>query len=245
MSDDFDDDDFPEMDLGDVDGTKIGSTIHVDRPGKYHFEITEVRPRLQRNTDNGHPRRPDILVVCSVLESVPGQSGKGAIYYHSLVIDGKGGGGMEEWAREAFSNFLCGLGVLVLKDGKVIDPTTGTTAVHLKTLSQRIRDVGQFIGEIKVNKSDDPKYSDKYELIFGRGVFQVDDPAVSGVPKNAAALKLIGKESAAAGATAGTSEADPKSQAKGTGKKNGNAAPAAVAPAAPVAAHAAVDMDDL
>lgn len=214
---DFDVEDFPEMDVGDVDSSKIGSHINVDKPGKYHFQISGVRPRPERVSERGDPRRPDILITCDVLESVPGQSGKGAIYFHSLAVGGKGGAAPEDWVKESFSNFLCGIGVLVIRDGVVIDPETGGPQVNMKTICQRIQATQQFIGDIKLNKSDDPKYSDKYELTFGRGAFQVDDPAVASVPKNAAALKLIGKENAAPAATA--NGGNGKASGKGTGKK--------------------------
>lgn len=212
-------DDFPEMDVADVDPSKVGSHIAVDKPGRYHFGISEVRARLERTTDRGNQRRPDILVVCEVLEGVPGQSGKGALYFHSMPIAGKGGTAAEGWVMESLSNFLCGIGVLVKKDGQIIDPATNSTRIDMRSLCDRIAAAKQFVGDIKCNKSDDPQYPDKYELTFGRGAFQVDADEVAGVPKNVAALKLIGKESAAAPAGGAGTNGNGKSAAKGTGKK--------------------------
>lgn len=236
MSTDFGD--FPEMDVGDVDSSKIGSHVNVDKAGKYHFAITDVRYQGDPVTKNGNQRRPDFLVTCEVLETVPGQSGKGAIYFHSLPVAGRGGAAPEGWVKESFSNFLCGIGVLVIKDGVVTDPTTGTTRIEMRTLAERIMAVQQFIGEIKVNKSDDPQYADRYELSFGRGAFLVDDPAVAGVPKNEAALKVIGKASAAAPA-AGSNGKGGKGTGTGTGKK------AETPPAAPQQQESGLDTSDL
>lgn len=218
----FDNDvEWPDFDNDGVDTEKLGSTLKVNKKGIYHFNIVDAKPRMDRVGDNGKERFPDILVTCEVLESVPGQSGKGSLYYHELRVAGKGGSAPEDWIRVALCNFLTGLGILVVKDDKVIDPETGTTKVNIQTLAARIKAVGQFIGDIKQNKSDDPNFDDKYELSFGRGAFRVDDPAVESVPKNVAALKLIGKAPAAAPAKAGG------------GKKNGAKAEAPAAVTSP------------
>jgi len=219
MSDDFEDD-FPEVDVEGVDSDKVSSHVVVDKAGKYHFGIADVRPRLERNTPGGQQRRQDILVTCEVQESVPGQSPRGSLYFHSIPLSSKGGAAIDDWGRERLSAFLVGIGVLHKGEGNsVIDPETGTTAVNARTIPDRIRSVAQFIGNIKLVKSDDDRYPDKYELDRGRGAFVVDDPAVAGVPKNLNALKAIGKESAASAPAA-----DIKSSARGTGKKSSKSA---------------------
>ena len=117
--------------------------------------------------------------------------------------------------------------MLSAQGSEVIDAETGTTKINSKTLCDRIANVRQFVGNIKCDKSDDPQYADKYELLRGRGAFQVDDPAVADVPKNLAALKEIGKESAAKPASPVKSAARGKAKTQET-----TAAPAASATAA-------------
>ena len=242
MSEDSFDDDFPEVDVEGVDSEKISSHVNVDKTGKYHFDIVDVRPRLERNTDRGGQRRQDILVTCEVLESVPGQSPRGSLYFHSIPLSSKGGAVIDDWGRERLSAFLVGIGILRKGEGtSVIDPETGTTAVNARTIPDRIRAVAQFVGHIKLVKSDDDRYPDKFELDRGRGAFAVDDPAVLDVPKNANALKAIGKESAAPPTTG-------KSAARGTGKKTGKASAEESSPAATAVASpnsSADEFDDL
>lgn len=175
----------------DVDESAVGSAIVVDQVGKYHLEIADAKNRFETMSDNGNPRRPDILCTCRVLNTVKGQSPEGSVYYHQIQLGGKGGGAPEKWQKESTVNFLHGIGLLKKVDGKFIDPETGTTAINVKTLAKRLQGI-QFIGHIKRNKSNDERYDDKFELLFGRGAFQVNDPAVANVPKNADALALIG-----------------------------------------------------
>lgn len=220
-------DEVPELDTEGVDSSKVSSHIVVDSTGKYHFRIADVKPRLEPVNQNGSPRRLDILVTCEVLESVAGQSPAGSLYFHTIPLTVKGGGPPDDWAKERLSAFLCGVGVLSAQGSEVIDPETGTTKINSKTLCDRIANVKQFVGNIKCDKSDDPQYADKYELLRGRGAFQVDDPAVADVPKNLAALKEIGKESAAKPASPVKSAARGKAKTQET-----TAAPAASATAA-------------
>lgn len=214
MSDDFEDD-FPEVDVEGVDPNKVSSHVTVDKPGKYHFGIVDVRPRLERSTDRGSQRRQDILVTCEVLESVSGQSPRGSLYFHSIPLSSKGGAALDDWGRERLSAFLIGIGILRKSEGNsVIDPETGSTAVNARTIPERLQRVAQFIGNIRLVKSDDDQYPDRYELDRGRGAFLVDDPSVIDVPKSISALKAIGKEFAAAPA------ATAKTPAKGTGRRS-------------------------
>ncbi len=203
---------FDDWDSGDVDQSKIGSgRREVDKVGKYHFEISEVtaRPLPYATDDMSKHRRPDIGLTCTVLQTAPNQSPAGAIYYHSLVMGGKGPGApIEQWAKEATMNFLAGVGILQNRNGVWIDPETGTTRINSKTLVPRLKAVRQFVGNIRLNKSDDPKYPDKFELMFGRGAYPVDAPEVADVPKNEEARKLLSEPAPAPASNASADDDD-------------------------------------
>lgn len=186
-----------EMDAGEVDASTVSSHVTVDLPGKYHMSIANVKVRPEPADEKGNPRFPDFLVTLEVLESVPGQSSKGALFFHNLRFAGKGGVAPEKWLTSSFSSFLCGAGVLKVQGDQVIDPETGSTKINLKTIGERLLKVGQVVAHLKIKKGEGD-YPDSIELPWGKGIYQVDDDVVANVPKNLAALKAIGKESAAA-----------------------------------------------
>jgi hypothetical protein len=189
---------FDDIDTSGVDGSEVGSGERdVDKVGSYHFAIQAIPKPGRYKVINGQedytkPVAPHILCLCRVLESVPGQSPKGAVYVHRLPMAGVGGEPMKEAAKESMLNFLVGLGVLQTLNGVVIDPRTGTTKLQVSTFVERINAVKQIIGVLKLRKSNDPQYADRIELVYGRGAFRVDSPSVRDVPKNAAALAEIG-----------------------------------------------------
>lgn len=214
MSDEFNDADFDGFDF-DTDGAdpdKMESVLTVNKPGRYHMEVANVKPRLELVNDKGEQKSPDFLITATVLHSVPGQSSKGSLFFHNLRVAGPGGAAISETSRDATIRFLVGMGVLILKGKQVIDPETGTTKVNFKTLVQRLQG-RQFIANVKYVPPNG-NYPEKWELPFGEGVFQVDNPAVADVPKCRAALKLIGKEHCA-----------PAEGAAAGGGGNGKAAP--------------------
>lgn len=175
-----------------VDPDQINNRATVDKTGKYHFEIASAKERFGNVNDKGNLQFPNILCTCHVLQSVPGQSPEGSLYYHEVILGGKGGGRPDEWAIKATTAFLTGVGILKAVDGKFLDPETNSTKINIKTLATRLKGL-QFIGDIKREKSNDPNYDDKYKLSWGRGAYQVDDPFVSAVPMNRDALAMIGK----------------------------------------------------
>lgn len=201
-----------------VDPEKVGNRPTVDKAGKYHFEIANVKERFGSVNEKGALQFPNILCTCVVLYSVSGQSSEGAIYYHEVILGGKGGGRPDEWAIQATTAFLAGVGILKKVDGKFLDPETNSTNINIKSLAARLKGL-QFIGDIKREKSKDSQYDDKFKLSFGRGAYQVDDPFVMDVPKNRDALALIGKapkpEQSAKPAN-GKKESKPKEAVKET-----------------------------
>lgn len=176
------------LDFDEVDPNELGNRPQVDQVGKYHFEISEASNHFETVKENGGQNTPNINVVCTVLKTVKGQSPEGSIYYHRLYVAGKGGGRVAEGTLKAVAAFLVGVGLLKKQDGKVIDPATKSTRIDVKTIAERLKGI-QFIGDIKRTKSEG--YDDKFELPWGRGVYQLDDPAVENIPKNEEAMKLI------------------------------------------------------
>ena len=194
-------DGFGDWDASDIDGDKVGSgQLYVDKPGFFHFHIAaEARPELHQKGDLSKPRMPTISCKCTVLKganNVPAD----AVHYHDVIMGGKGGGVMEDWAKEQTLNFLVGLGVLKVVDGRVIDPQTGTTKIKSSTLVERINQVGQFIGKLNLSPEREDKrqpgkmYPAKIEFPFGRGAFPVTAKEVAHVPSNEEYLKAAGIE---------------------------------------------------
>mgnify|MGYP003440671514 CR=1 FL=1 len=233
----------------DLDPNKVGSTIAVDIPGKYHFEISKVREEFDTHDKQGNLRAPSVTIYCTVLHSTPGQSPAGTVYSQHLTVGGKGGGAPEKWMREAAVAFLAGIGLLKEVEGKFIDPATNSPRVDIGSLKTRLIN-WQFVGWIKLSKgrlkdkndtSENPeRHPDKYELPFGRGAFPIDDEQVRNVPKDLNALKLIGKEHCMPPVAAKDAGKTPAAKSKASAPaKADNPAPAHT-PAAPATTVASV-----
>jgi len=255
-----------DFDSDGVDTTKVSNETRfdLDKPGKYHFAIQASEKLAVVNESNGEQTSPHISLTLNVIHTVEGQSPEGSVLFANLWLAGKGGAPREEWQTTQTMNLLMGLGLVVEKDGKLVDPETGTTKLNWRTWVKRL-DGMQCIGDVKMSKPDanrlDPRTQKPYparpELPFGRGLYQVDDPKVKAVPKNVAALATIGKSHAAPEAPAGTKEtatsptgkaavaATANSAAKATPPAKATAAPAPAAPATPPPAHAADDDLDI
>lgn len=166
----------------------VQSTLQVDKPGKYHFEIAEAREDFSLTNKRSEPQAPHILCTCVVLHTVPGQSPRGSVLWHRINLGGKGGAPLDENGKRMTISFLAGVGLLKDQGGKFIDPQTGTTAIDIATLASRLKSM-QFIGD---PKPDTYEGRTSWRFNFGRGVFRIDDPLVSTVPKDKGALEAIG-----------------------------------------------------
>lgn len=191
----FDNDEigFDGWDTSDVDPSDCESKPTISKVGKYHLEVVSVKPRPEKENEDGTPRRPDILLTCVVLHSVKGQSPEGSLYYENVIAGGKGGGQPEEWAKKATCAFLHGVGLL-RKEGqgdaaKFIDPETGTTRIDFGKMCAKLEAL-QFVADIKKEKGTDG-YDDKFKLSFGRGAYTIGHPAVSDVPLNKEAAQTF------------------------------------------------------
>jgi len=222
------------FDANEADASKTESRLYVDKAGKYHMEVARVTRRLETINEQGKPCAAHLIVSCVVLESVVGQSPAGSYLNHTIYLSAAGGGPPEKGSIDAAASFFRGVGILIEKDGKLVRKDTGASAMSLADMENLLEN-RQFIADIKLRKSNDPQYADKFELPFGRGAFTVDDPAVRTVPKNLPALKLIGMEKYMPPvATAATVK---ESGGKGKAKEPAPAANTA-APVAPVATPA-------
>jgi len=187
-----DTEDFENYDM-DSEGTTSDevdkSKDQVDKEGWYHFEIADVVNELDTLSDNGKEKTPAIRFDMAVLETVGGQSPAGSRHYHRLYVGGRGGGPPSDGARKMALKCALRLGLLVDRDGKIVDPTTGLTKFGI-SLWHRAKGM-QCVANIKLEKGEDG-YADRYQVPFNE-FFQVDDPKVASVPKNMAALELTGK----------------------------------------------------
>lgn len=174
----------------------------VDKEGMYHVEISDVELDLKMLKESGKnagsANTPSVCFHLLVLHSVDGQSPEGAQHFHRIYLRAAGGGAASEGALGLAMKFASRLGLVVAKDvdgRKVfVDPQTGTTKIPV-SLWERAKGM-QAIVQVKFEKSDNPNFKDSYKIPFSE-VYQVDDPRVAKVPKNAVALAMIGKKSAA------------------------------------------------
>lgn len=186
------------VDADDIDGS---GRVHISHEGFYHLELDAVA-KFAKQDDKGELASPHVLVIGENLLDANGE-GRGSIIMHRLYLASKGGGAPKPGTIKSTLNFLVGCGVLKKVDGKVIDPTTGTTKINTATLADRLRGM-QIIGRITLEafQEDEGKADARKRATFpfGRGAFKIDDPSVHHVPKNLEALKAIGKEHAMPGA---------------------------------------------
>lgn len=197
-------DDFPEQDFElDTEGVSAddlsGKGEAVEKEGWYHFEVADVKPELGTVNDKGKEQTPSINFHLMVLESVKDQSPAGSRAYHRIYLASSGGHPIKDGSRNSALRFGLGLGLLAAipsdkEEGqeKIVDKATGSTRIPS---SVWLRAKGmQFIAKIKYNPPEEgSKYTKgKYEIPFGR-CYQVDDPQVADIPKNAEALAILGK----------------------------------------------------
>lgn len=213
---------FDSWDTDDVDAAEIGSgDPKVDKVGWYHFEVSATaRPLPHAKDDMSKLRTPDILLACKVLKGVKDQSPEGSVYFHNLILAGKGGGQIESYDKTKTLNFLVGVGVLKKVDGRVIDPETRSTRINTQTLEARLNNL-QFIGKLELNRGGPRQdgsgnYPDRIELSWGRGAFQLDDPKVKDVPKCEESLKKAAKLHAANTANGSPAGQQPSSAQTGS-----------------------------
>lgn len=226
----------------------LGGSNIVEKPGWYHFEVTDVKADMATVGKKGGDKSPHVLFTLQVLNSIPGQAVAGAMYFHRCYVAAKGGKGeAAEGAVNSNLRFLHGLGAVVesdtlkKEDGSpvIVDAVTKEPNVTWETFKrckekQLIARV--VLGEPTYNKPGDPasgvKYEGRYEIPFGRS-FRPDDPQVADVEKDGEALKLAGYDPSKCGKLAGT--------------QTGGTAPAASngAKSAPNKATAGPDLSDL
>ncbi|HWA99357.1 MAG TPA: hypothetical protein VG713_12730 [Pirellulales bacterium] len=227
------------MDTGEYTRDDLGGGGEtVDKEGTYHFEITDVVKELDTTSTNGKDKSPCLRFDMLVLETVKGQSPAGSRHFHRVYVAGKGGTTISEGAKKNALRFGLGLGLLaeITKDDRtiIVDKLTGLPKIPL-SLWDRAKGM-QCIAKIKLDKGDG-KYDPKHEIPFSR-VYQVNDPAVADVPKNAEALAMLG-----GGTGAG---AESGSQAKAKTQSNGDAgAKQKTAPAKQTVPPADDDLSDL
>lgn len=160
-----------------VDANKIGAGIlRVDRKGWYQFLMeATAKPLPYEDGDMSKARKPSIGVKMIVQASDNGTP-PGAIHYHDVILGGKGPGSpLTDFDRDRTLNFLVGCRILEKRDGKVIDPETGTTKIKTSTLVSRLN--GKIvIGKIELtpaskNEKTGQEYAERLEFPWGRGVF--------------------------------------------------------------------------
>lgn len=243
-----------DFDTEGVDTTKVGNetSFAVDKPGKYHFEVSVAENKLDIVDKDGHHVAPHVLIGLTVLHTVPNQSPEGSRMFVHLYLADKGGGPRQAWQTEQTINLLEGMGLVKRSNGLIIDPSNGTTKLNWETWADRARG-RQLVGDVRMSKTDptrlDPRtqkpYEPRPELSYGRGLYQVTDEKVKDVPKNVVALNAYLKATGQGGqvaagqvaaTTTGTTATAPEAKVNNTKPA---AAPVQSAPVPQVAQPAA------
>lgn len=251
MADEFgnvDFDDFEGFDTDPFDMNEVRSGDTVDKEGEYHFEVTEVVPELGtvKSKDNSKANTPHVKFVCTVMQSVKGQSPEGSKFYHRVFFASKEGGEPADFLKE--QALLFGVATQVLREvevnGKLVCvDTNGEKKLHPRTFAQAKGK--QFIGVVKRGQKTDKYPNPGLEM---RKFFHPEDAQVEDVPKNRQALQMAGYAVKAAGAKAAggkngaASTAASKGAAASTSAKSATGG-ASAAPAKSAAAAAAGDDD--
>lgn len=179
MSDDQEYDEFA-VDTAEGDAGAVEGGRQIDKVGDYHLEIARVECKSEAG------KTPSINLMCSVLATKPGQSPVGSIVFHDLWVNDK------EHNRNVLSKFAIAIGLArpEVRDGKVVavDPTTNSTRIG-RAAWESAKGL-QFVAHVQHEKSEDPRYQDKYK-IDNRNVYHVHDPKVADVPKDVEAASLI------------------------------------------------------
>lgn len=181
------------MDGSEVSASDLGGGDVVDKEGWYHFEIVDVKNEFDTLSDKGKEKSPCVVITCNVLETVKGQSPAGSKYFHRIYVASKGGAPAAEGAVKSALRFGLGLGLFfaIEKEGRemIVDGATGSFKIMASTW-QRAAGL-QFVAKIKLEKSDNPQFGDKYAVPFGR-CYAPHDPAVADNAKNKEAMKKAG-----------------------------------------------------
>jgi hypothetical protein len=182
------------MDGGDMsadDAEGEGKTF-VDKPGWYHFEVSDVVAKLSRVGKKGGQATPSIEFYLTVLESVNGQSPAKMRLIHSIYLEksaSDGGGKPSPDSVRNSLNFGLALGVVVGRsiDGKnaIVDAVTGERGITTETWLRAKE--SQCISCVKIEKSD--VYGDRAKIKFA-GSYKPGSPQVQDVPTNKEAWKL-------------------------------------------------------
>lgn len=190
----------------------LPSNNKVQEPGFYHCVVTEIdeQPRDKNNAlMEGFKPTFEVLDGTARVNNVCTQRG----FTHEQILfspkPGQSEGGIK-WSKAKQAAFLLATG-LVNKD-------------HLgKSVKINLADALQ--KQVVINlvpKNDDSGYLE----IAWANIYAVDDPKVAAVPKDVAALRLIGKESAAAPAANATAAAAKPAAKASTSARNTAANPA-------------------
>ncbi len=189
----------------------LPTSNRVTEPGFYHCVVTEIdeQPR-DRNDALIEGFKPTFEVLDGTVRANGVCTQRGCTYEQTLFSARPGQKeGAIKWNKAKQAAFLIATG-LVTKDqlGKSVK-------INLADALQK-----QVVVNI-VPKNDDSGYLE----IAWANIYAVDDPKVAAVPKDVVALRLIGKESAAAPAANATAPANGNGTTKAAAKAPARTAP--------------------
>lgn len=228
-----------EMDAGNVDAGELGGGGDlVNKPGRYHFEVTDVVADLDTvNSRSGKAKSPSIRFDLLVLHTVEGQSPAGSRMFHRIYVGASGGGPPKEGAIKSALRFAIGLGLAHEEEiegvKRVICNHTNTTRFPLPAwLGAKGKHFMAAVAEEK--QQDDQAGEPRLVIPFGR-CYQPNDERVSDWPKNVDLLTAAGYK------INPPAKAQEQSQQKATPKQQSQQK----APSQPQTTAGGVDISDL
>lgn len=185
-----------EMDAGGVDANELGGGGDlVNKPGRYHFEVTDVVADLDTvNSRSGKAKSPSIRFDLLCLHTVDGQSPAGSRMFHRIYVGASGGGPPKEGAIKSALRFAIGLGLAREEEiegvKRVICNLTNTTrfpvAAWIKAKGRH------FLANVAEEKQDEQSTGEpRLAIPFGR-CYTPYDERVSDWPKNEDLLLAAG-----------------------------------------------------
>lgn len=194
----------------DVDQSQVDKhSGGVNKPGNYHFQVTDVKPDLSTMKPDGQEKAPCFVLTCQVLHDVEGQSPSGSTLWHNLIVGGKGGGPPHDFTKKMTIAFLTGIGVMKWKEMPngmtvAVDADTGKPGVTQELIMRcKGRQFVCKIVEDERNTGPKPKFIIPFSVVH-----QIGSPEAEAFPYNkelaATALKkpVTGFEPAPVGVAA-------------------------------------------
>ena len=188
------------LETGDVSVEDFKKGEFVDKAGRYHFEVQNVKEDLSSVNDSGKAQSPHFSLTCVVIGTEEGQSPTGCIHMHRLYVGAKEGEEYKEGTRKMLLKFLASIGVIeevevvsLTGENKKVLVDTETKTQQLGVSTFRRMQGRQFVAALKSKPMEPRKDSNGNPIPLREGqtpminfeipyntIYLPDDPHVAG-----------------------------------------------------------------